>query len=218
MADTFVKPPFYLSAKYLNDVNDSLQGGQLTSMPTGFSQYQQNIPGDRIILDDTTAYALSDTAIGTLYGGVYMYVNTLSTGGTPAVGTLAYFTGASVGSAAATGGPATAYQVTSTATPTTLIPTQVLGVFINVITAGNLGWIQVMGVAGVLFDSTVSAVTSGGTVIAKASAVVASTADNLTSGTAMTALITGSVLGISLATVTTSTVVKVAITRGLSRI
>jgi len=212
MSDAFTKPPFYLSAKYLNDVNDALQGGQLTSMPTGFQQFQQNVPGDRIILDDATALALSDTAIGTLWGGIYMYVNTLSSGGTPAVGTLAYFTGANVGSASP------AYQVTSTAQPTTLVPTQVLGVFINVITAGNLGWIQVAGVAGVLIDSTAAAVTSGGTVIAKASAVVASTSDNLTSGTAVTALIAGSILGISLATVTTSTVVKVSITRGIGRI
>jgi hypothetical protein len=217
MADTFVKPPFYLSAKYLNDVNDSLQGGQLTTMPTGFSQYQQNIPGDRIILDDTTAYALSDTAVGTLYGGIYMYVNVTWTTTAAAVGGIAFFTGASVGSAAASGGPSTAYQVTGDAQATTTLPAMIAGIFINAITKANLGWIQVAGVAGVLFDSTITSTVLGSLVVAKATAVVASTADNTTT-TTITAALAAAIIGVSLTTVTTSTVVKVAITRGISRI
>jgi hypothetical protein len=218
MSDTFVKPPFYLSAKYLNDVNDALQGGQLTSMPTGFQQFQQNVPGDRIILDDTTAYALSDTTVGTLYGGIYMYVNTLSSStASPAVGSIAFFTGASVGSTAASGGPSVQYQVTADAQATTTLPAMIAGIFINAVTKGNLGWIQVAGVAGVLFDSTVSSTVLGSLVVAKASASVASTADN-TTVTNPTAAVVAAVIGVSLTTVTTSTVVKVAITRGISRI
>jgi hypothetical protein len=213
MSDTFVKPPFYLSAKYLNDVNDALQGGQLTSMPTGFQQFQQNIPGDRIILDDVTALALSDTSVGTLYGGIYMYVNTLSSStASPAVGSIAFFTGASV-----SGTSTTPYQVTADAQATTTLPAMIAGIFINAVTKGNLGWIQVAGVAGVLFDSTVSSTVLGSLVVAKASASVASTADN-TTVTNPTAAVVAAVIGVSLTTVTTSTVVKVAITRGISRI
>lgn len=217
MADTFVKPPFYLSAAFLNDVNDSLQGGQLTTLPTGYQQFQQNVPGDRIILDDATAFALSDTTVGTLYGGIYMYVNTLSTStAAPAVGSIAFFSAASIGGGTGTNTVAK-YQVSADANPTTVIPTFIVGVFINALTKGNLGWVQVAGIASVLFDSTVTSTVSGNLVVAKASASVASTADCTTIAT-MTALLTAQVIGVAIGTVTTSTVSKVAITRGIARL
>jgi hypothetical protein len=217
MSDTFNKSPFYLSATYLNDVNDSLQGGQITTLPTGFSQFQQNVPGDRIVLDDTTAYALSDTTVGTLYGGVYMYVNVTWTTRAAAVGGIAFFTGASVGSSAASGGPSVAYQVNGDAQATTVLPAMIAGIFINAITKGNFGWIQVAGVASVLMDSTISSTALGSLVVAKASATVASTADN-TTVTNPTAAVLAAVIGVSLTTATTSTAVKTSITRGIGRI
>lgn len=217
MSDTFNKSPFYLSATYLNDVNDSLQGGQITTLPTGFSQFQQNVPGDRIVLDDTTAYALSDTTVGTLYGGVYMYVNVTWTTRAAAVGGIAFFTGASVGSSAVSGGPSVAYQVNGDAQATTVLPAMIAGIFINAITKGNFGWIQVAGVASVLMDSTISSTALGSLVVAKASATVASTADN-TTVTNPTAAVLAAVIGVSLTTATTSTAVKTSITRGIGRI
>ena len=212
MADTFVKPPFYSGSK-LNKVNDTLVGGQLTTMPTGFSQYQQNLPGDRIILDDVTALALSDTSVGTLYGGIYMYVATLSTAtASPAVGSIAFFTGASV-----SGSASVPYQVTSDAQATTTLPAMIAGIFINAVTKGNWGWIQVAGVASILMDSTISSTVLGSLVVAKASATVASTADN-TTVTNPTAAVIAAVIGVSLTTATTSTAVKCSITRGIGRI
>ena len=163
MADTFVKPPFY-SGTTLNSVNDATLGGQLTSMPTGFTQYQQNVPGDRIILDDTTAAALSN-ATTTLFGGIYMYVNVTWTTQAAASGAIAFFTGASV-SAAATN----LYQVNGDAQATTTLPAMIAGIFLNAVTKGNWGWIQVAGVANVLMDSTISSTVLGSLVIAKASA------------------------------------------------
>lgn len=218
MSDTFVKPPFYQSAKYLNDVNDATLGGALTvggSTLTVGSQAQQNVPGDRIILDDVSANLLSDTTVGTLYGGIYMYVQCVKTTQSAAVGGIAFMKPGDVG---ATGGLVKNYISYTDAQPSTTVPTFVLGVYINALTASNWGWIQIAGVASVLFDSSVSQTTSGSTVIAKASATVASTADNLTATTTITAALAAAIIGVSLVQVTTSTAAKVAITRGLSRI
>lgn len=214
MADTFVKPPFYLNAQFLNKVNDSLQGGQITTLPAGFQQFQQNIPGDRIILDDITALALSDTVgTGTLWGGIYMYVNVAVTStATAAIGTIAFFTGASV-----SGSANVPYVVTPDAQATVTLPAMIAGIFINAISKANLGWIQVAGVAGVLMDSTISSTVLGSLVVAKASSVVASCADN-TTVTNPTSAVLCAIIGVSLTTATTSTVVKTSITRGIGRI
>jgi hypothetical protein len=93
----------------------------------------------------------------------------------------------------------------------------IAGIFINAITKGNLGWIQVAGVASVLMDSTISTTVQGSLVVAKASASVASTADN-TTVTNPTAAVVAAVIGVSLTTATTSTAVKTSITRGIGRI
>jgi len=76
MACSWSKQPFYLGAGKLNDVNDAVIGGQLTTVPNGngANQGQQTLPGDHAVLDETTALALSDTAVGTLHGGYFQYV------------------------------------------------------------------------------------------------------------------------------------------------
>src|SRR6266446_3071285 len=133
--DAFVKPVFYQSAKFLNDVNDSQLGGAITSVPSGVtaSQGQQNIPGDRIVLDDATALALSDTAVGTLYGGVYEYIlSKAASTAAPAVGVPAFFLAADVTSTTGLN-----YEVTPDAAPTAAIPTFFQGVYINALTKGN---------------------------------------------------------------------------------
>lgn len=158
MADSFVKSPAYVNAKYLNDVNDSVVGGALLGVPSGVqsSQGQQTLPGDRIILDDATALALSDTAVGTLYGGIYMYV--LSKSGStaaPAAQVPAFFLAADIG---------VQYQVTPDAQPTAAIPTFFAGVYINAISKGQYGWIQIAGIATVTYQGTVTSTTAGHTV------------------------------------------------------
>lgn len=168
-----------LTARFLNDVNDAAAGGALVSLPAGVQSAQvvATQTGDAIIMDDATAAALSDTTVGTLFGGIYMYVGTLSSAvASPARGTAAFFRAADLPSAV-TG----LYQVTSDAQPSTTLPTLFAGVFINAITKGNFGWIQLAGVASCLFDSAISAATVGGTVfprgIAGVAATVASTFD-----------------------------------------
>lgn len=166
----------HLTARRLNDVNDTVAGGAVVSLPSGISGpiVSATQVGDKIVLDDATALALSDTTVGTLYGGIYMYVGTLSSStASPAVGTAAFWRAADL-----PGGASASYQVTADAQPTAAIPTLFAGVFINAVTKGNFGWIQIGGVATVLYDSAVTATVVGNPVSVKISAAVASTFDS----------------------------------------
>jgi hypothetical protein len=208
----FTKQAEQLTAKFLNNVNDSVSGGAVVSLPAGVGAppVSGTQPGDRIILDDASALALSDTATGTLWGGIYEYVQTLA-GATanPAVGTAAFFRAADVGGA-------TPYLVTSDAQPTTAVPTYWAGVFINAITKGNFGWIQIAGIANCLFDSTITAAAAGNSVTVRVSATVASTFD-AGLGTA-SALLYASGVGVAVGLPAVSTLSKVAITRAIARL
>src|SRR5271154_1552544 len=135
------KQAVFETAQYLNTVNDTASGGAVLTLPPGAPapSTSQTIPGDRIVLDDVTAAALSSTAIGTLYGGIYEYVATLSSStAAPARGAAAFYRAADLPPAFT----APLYQVTADANPTTTLPTLIAGVFINAITKGNFGWIQ----------------------------------------------------------------------------
>jgi hypothetical protein len=213
----FTKQADYLNAAYLNDVNDTTVGGQIQSVPSGITatQGQQTLPGDRIVLDDATASALSDTTVGTLYGGIYMYVQSTYTTTAPAVGQIGFLKGTDVGNLLPTSPNTTSYVAYGDAQPTTGNPAYVLGIYINAITKNNYGWIQIAGMASVLFDSTVTATTTGSMVTAKASSVVPSCADN---GVAITQATWCAQIGVSVATVAASTISKVAILRGFGRI
>lgn len=205
----FTKQAEALNAKYLNDVNDSVIGGAVNTAPTGLtvSQGQQTLPGDRICLDDATALALSDTAVGTLYGGIYMYVQAAATSTAVATrGCVAFFKAADVG---------TAYIGYPDAQPLTTVPTLVLGIWLNSISKASYGWIQIAGVASVLYDSGVTANVTGNWVSAKVSASVASTVDV---GAVVGVITKAAELGVSMDTITTSTVSKIALTRGFGRI
>src|SRR5580765_2015479 len=193
-----------LTAKWLNDVNDATSGGAVVSAPSGVpsAAVSATQPGDRIVLDDAGALALSDTTVGTLYGGVYMYVGTLSTAtASPARGTCAFWRSSDV-------------------QPNTLLPAYIAGVFINpttssgtgvALTKGNFGWIQVAGTASVLFDNTLTSTALAATVSTKVSATTASTFD---AGQALTTVTLANVLGVAIGTPVISTISSVIITRG----
>src|SRR5258707_12929208 len=109
-----------LTARFLNDVNDSASGGAIVSAPAGVQAVQASAtqPGDRIVLDDATALALSDTSVGTLFGGVYMYVGTLATAtASPARGAWAFGRVSDL-----PGGAPRSYTVPSDVQPNTLLP------------------------------------------------------------------------------------------------
>jgi hypothetical protein len=210
-----------LTAKFLNDVNDSGQGGNQVSVPAGVVQVSssQNFVGDRMLVDDISALALSDTTVGTLYGGIYEYVQTLA-GSTaaPARGTAAFIRAADLPPAFSP----PLFQVTADAQPTTALPTLFAGVFINAITKGNYGWIQTQGVASLLFDSTITTAAVGNPVTLKVSPTVASTFDV---GVASAATLLGAVqsgpatfVGIAIVLPVLSTITAVLLVRGLGRI
>lgn len=180
-----------LTAKALNDVNDTVSGGAIFSIPSGVQAppYSQTLPGDRIILDDATALALSDTTVGTLYGGTYQYYGTYASAtAAPALGAGAFYRAADLPPAVSN-----LYRVTSDAQATAAIPTLIAGVFINAITKGNWGWIQTGGVVSCLFDHTITAAAVGNGVTTKISPTTAGSFDV---GAALAATTAGAIAGV----------------------
>jgi hypothetical protein len=213
----FTKQADFLTAANLNDVNDSVVGGQIQSVPSAVpaSQGIQTLPGDRIILDDATAFALSDTTIGTLYGGIYMYVQATWTTAAAAFGTAAFYKAADVGNLAPTSPNTTAYVVYSDAQPSTTVPSYFAGVFISAPTKNNYCWIQIQGMATCLFDSAVTAAAAGNWVSVKVSSAVASCFDV---GAAVGVVTLSALVGTAVGLPVISTASKVSIWRGFGRL
>ena len=203
-----------LTAAKLNSVNDASSGGAIVSLPSGVTgpAVSATIPGDRIVLDDATALALSNTTVGTLYGGVYMYVGTVA-GATNAIalGQLAYWRANEL-----PGGAGQGYIVTSDPQPSASVPTFVAGVFINAITKGNYGWIQVAGFASVLFDQSQTGTNAAGNAcVAKISPNASTPASVDNSPTSLTVTTLAQLLGVCVSYPIASTVSQIIMTRGL---
>lgn len=219
MAGTFTKQATWLSARYLNDVNDVTAQGAINSVPSGVTatQANQTLPGDRIIFDDAAALAVSDTTVGTLYGGIYMYVQATWTTTAAAVGGVAFLKAADVGATTNTSPQTTNYQVYGDAQPSTSVPSYVMGIFINAVTKNQYCWIQIAGMATVLFTATPTNTNAGHMVVATQNAAGASlsTADN---GVTISELTFACQIGVSYAAVTTSGKSLVSILRGFGRL
>jgi hypothetical protein len=201
----------FLSFRFLNDVNDATSGGVTVSLPAGVpsAQVSQTIPGDRVVMDDATALANSDTTVGTLYGGVYMYVGTLSTStNNPARGQLAYWASAQLPN-----GASVAYTATADPQPSASVPTYIAGVFINAVTKGNFGWVQVTGTASGLFDNTLTATNAGLWVSAKVSPS-AGTPASMDCGAAVGTTTLSALLGTAVGSPTASNISAVLLWRG----
>lgn len=209
-AGMFTKQADFLTARFLNDVNDSVVGGQIQSVPAAVPATQgiQTLPGDRIILDDATALALSDTAVGTLWGGIYEYVvSKAASTAAPAVGSPAFFLAADIGS---TSGPSVQYEVTPDAQPTAAIATFFQGVYINAVTKGNACWIQLCGIANCLFQATVTAGVAGNPVTVG----ISQTPPAFDSGVAaFSTILAAGFVGVAVQVPTNAGVKQVALTR-----
>lgn len=193
------------SNRYLNDINDAVAGGVVVGVPFGAAspQASQTMPGDRIVLDDATAMALSDANVGTLYGGVYMYYQFQTTTRAAVRGGIVFFIAADIG---------VQYVVYGDAQPSTAVPTYIAGILINALTANHYGWIQVAGAASVLFDSaSLTAIAAGNWVTAKVSATTPSTADV---GAAAGVVTLAALLGVAVGAPVSATVSVVMLTRG----
>jgi hypothetical protein len=157
----------------MNDVNDPAPGQSLASPSGSIIQPYTGQVGGRLVLTTPMALKLSNTAIGTLYEGVYQYVQFLSTATAAAVrGQLCYWSNRANG------------VVTSDQTATNC--SLWAGWFINVITKGNYGFIQISGRVTALSKSTVTKTTPaiGDLVVIDSS--TSPTVDTLADATAIT--------------------------------
>lgn len=197
----------FLTAQYLNTVNDASAGGVIVSLPSGVTgpQISQTQIGDRIVIDDVTALALSNTTIGTLYGGIYEYVQYVTTTRAAVRGGAAFWSQTNL---TTTGN----YIVSGDAQPSTSVPTYFAGVFISAPTANNYCWIQIAGLATCLFDSgTLTAIAAGDAVSVKVSATVASTFDVGATGSSTVTL--AAMVGVAVGAPVSNTASTVMLTR-----
>lgn len=174
-----------VNALYLNDVNDPGPGTVLASPSGSIVQPYYGQLGARLFLGTTTALALSDTAVGTLYEGIYQYVQLLATAtAAPLRGALVVWSSRDN------------FVVTTDVTATTL--NSVAGVLINVPTKGNYCFIQVFGKASVLFKATTTKTTPAIGDVVYVDATPANDCDVLADATALTSLNWKNYLGIAI--------------------
>jgi hypothetical protein len=186
MSLEFVTKQAYITQK-LNDVNDTVAGNQLAGGTASFTSAAA-VPlyaliGVRILLDNVAALALSDTVVGTLYAGIYQYVNLLSGGTNAGVrGQMAFWGTTQTAANIFAADGITPYSVHADGSAT-LGDGLWLGPFINALTKGNFGWIQIAGIASVLFQATPTSNLVGAAVVVNTAGV---TVDSRADATAVT--------------------------------
>lgn len=173
----------------LGQLNSLLQAAGVT-VPYGFLDDL----GKRIILSDAEAAAFSLTTTGTLFGGAYqlVQVDTGATGANIGVGKAAYLLDTATGGAANSGSQG--YVVTDSANA--LATNLGVGVFLNTITPGNFGFIQMSGKATVLYTAAPASLVAGCAVVFKG--VTAGTFDTILDATAITGALMSAWVGNSI--------------------
>lgn len=175
----------------LNATNDAFPGGGDAS-----PGQVPGMLGAEIELDAATAAALSNTTLATLRSGRYRYVKSLSTGSTaPARGRAAL-------------------QSTSAQVETQVVHSdgaavsdgRCAGVFLNTLTKGNCGWIQVSGNADVLIKNGITNATDGNAVVVGTTTALF---DCIADATAVTHNLLKSFVGVALGTPTDNAISKV---------
>lgn len=189
-------PTVFLTGK-LNAINDAVAGGS-ASAGTGAALYASQL-GARINLSDAQIAALTYTTTGTLYGGIYQYVNFLSSAtASPIKGLIAF------------------WSTDATFIVTNDEPTGVAdwaGIGLNTVTKGNFGWIQTAGKATIKFRAAITKATPaiGDLVICAAAGAGAdvATADVLADATALLSTTVRRVLGNAIAAPVSGTLTTV---------
>lgn len=179
MAGHFSKQaaPYLSLGKYLNGNNangDTVIGGTVTAAPPGLiiSQFEQNIPGDRIIFTAADAFAASNNN-QILYTGTYRYVSTRNNStSVPQLGRACFWDLiTSPGNFTASNYQADEqYQVNSDE-PANSTVSMFAGVYINNIGAGNFWFMQESGKATVRFRGNNGTVLYGGAAISGTPAI-----------------------------------------------
>ncbi len=160
----------------MNRINDASPG---MSVSSGTGQIKFDTLGGRIILGPDEV--LYDTSIGTLYGGIYQYIGQRLTDATAgAIGLLCFWDPTVTEDL---------YQVSTLetigGTAGGLTANYFAGCFLNTLTLGNYGFIQIAGKATVKFRSVLTGTAAIGSSVYAAGAGAG--ADNATADTLATA-------------------------------
>lgn len=160
----------------LNTVNDAVAGGSVSS-GTGANPYAGQLGAIAYFGPSTVRF---DSSIGTLYEGWYQYVQFLGTATAAAArGLFAFWN------------DLTNFIVTNDATNG-----QHAGVTLNAVTKGNYGWIQISGLASVLFRATITKATPAVKDLVLTTAG-ANTADILADATNLTSVEVKRIVGVA---------------------
>src|ERR1700728_27958 len=144
--------PYRSTRPALNDVNDVYPFQSTPTISGSVTEYAAAL-GSRIWVDGSPPGVRYDSAVGTLYGGEYQYVQTfLTSTAAPAVGQPAAWAWDQANAAFES------YIVTPD-TNSAIRTGRFAGVYINALTKGQYGWIQVTGKASVLFKNGLTAAT-----------------------------------------------------------
>lgn len=152
----FSKQADWFSGKLNANYSDATIGGTLTTAPSGLtaSQFQQTLPGDRVILSPSDALANSNNNQN-LYTGTYRYVASKNnSSSSPTVGHGAFWVDVTNANNVTTDA---LYQVQSDEAANFGV-VQFAGVFINNMTKGNYWWIQESGKALCSFRNAITGV------------------------------------------------------------
>ncbi len=190
-----------LIGRALNAVNDAAPGVPVSTAQVSGSIVQPflGFVGKRLVLNNAMALKLSDTTVGTLYEGIYQYVQFRSVSTlAPAKGILAYWQDYSN------------YIITPdvSATDPSLGGSNsglVAGVILSAVTKGNYGFIQISGKATVLFKTTVTKTTPIQGDLVVADGTTSARGDVLADATGITNATAKLILGVSLTTPASNT-------------
>lgn len=159
MPSNWMKQPQQITSAGQGHLNggagDAVVGGLLTGVPAGLniSQGIQTLPGDRMILGEEDAAALTDTSVGTLYGGILTYVRTPSGSTATPTKNRAMFWDSSVAGSQ--------FQATPDESGSQGVAL-FAGVCINTLTKGYNWWIQSAGRVRILFRAVLTGAPSDG--------------------------------------------------------
>lgn len=194
----------YLPSRKLNAVNDPSPGNILSTANVSGSIIQpySGQVGKRLVLTAAMAAKLSDTTVGTLFEGIYQYVQ--FTGGAGARGGLVYW---NVGTTPnLSNGAYENFTVTPTPSLTGQIPWPIAGVALNTVTQNNYGYIQIAGKASIRFRNPITNGNGAINVLALANGILDGTADILNAASPMNFNLANLVLGITLQTPSSNTI------------
>lgn len=136
-------PIIIVSTGLLNTVNDTVIGN--SAGIAGASKFGGQL-GKTLWVSSEQISQMYSSTIGTLYAGAYQYVK-LAASQTIVVGDLLYWD---------QGAASNTFTVTKAVNTTTKTYASIAGFALNVITAGNYGFIQIAGIATGLYVSSIT--------------------------------------------------------------